>query len=464
MAFRDLFKRRRTKDEGQINVPNLEHEVKRVRDIQEDKSEAVNSTVAENNVKTSNKQKISGPRIIFQTKSPSCNIHAIVEENDECVYFELIGQDQSGPFMKSCWVRNYKKAPREMQPRIKENGESSMLAGMYCVEPEGSPKIYPSNLEVVWTEEGDGAALLYNGEILSVILNDVYDQCPGYARDCTAPTTFAWPLGKDDVKVNPIIKRIRKAQEFWENWDDNTWSDAADEYLKYIEENLGAQKEIYSIDGGKWPPKVMSLIEKGDTTYIFTVGVSLRPQPQVQKYFSNSSDFKRFELAFAIKSELLEKNKENILQYLSNVTCLPWVNIGWISNGHTMRCDVLNDNEIKFSNVLFINNMFIENAPDLKFRNYRGDRVNILWLIPLTEEEEELCEKTGAGELLENIKDSNENLMVFTAQPKFDVDSIKASIAKEEEAKSEAVDKEAGDSAKEEVAVSAEKDVLNKEN
>ena len=144
-----------------------------------------------------------------------------------------------------------------------------------------------------------------------------------------------------------------------------------------------------------------------------------------------------------------EKNKENILKYLSNGACLPWNEIGWISNGHTMRCDVLSNNDIKFTNVLFVNNMFLENAPDLKFRNYRGDRVNILWLIPLTDEEEDLCEKTGAGELLENIKDNKDNLFVFTAEPKFDVEEIKVSIAKEE-AKAEATaDKESEDFAKE---------------
>lgn len=53
--------------------------------------------------------------ILLEELSPFCPIQAFVEEYDDCVYFYLWdypGEEYAR--IRSCWVRNYKKAPESL--------------------------------------------------------------------------------------------------------------------------------------------------------------------------------------------------------------------------------------------------------------------------------------------------------------------------------------------------------------
>jgi len=166
------------------------------------------------------------------------------------------------------------------------DGKAPMLPYDYCSHTDGAEKLETSKLEIVWFEEGDGAALLYNGEILCVIPSWSSTQCPGYSRDCIKESQLAWPLGNPSSNV--LFERISKAKAFWDSWSDNSWGKIQESYLAVIEKSIGKYDKYYSIDGGYWPPKAMVTIEKGNLTYIMTLGVSVIPQPKVEMYYDRS--------------------------------------------------------------------------------------------------------------------------------------------------------------------------------
>ncbi len=57
----------------------------------------------------------SEPEIIVESWSPVCNIQAFVEKNDTCYYLYLWGNPSSdNPQIKTCWIANRKKSPKEM--------------------------------------------------------------------------------------------------------------------------------------------------------------------------------------------------------------------------------------------------------------------------------------------------------------------------------------------------------------
>lgn len=72
--------------------------------------------------------------------------------------------------VKSCWVRNLIEAPEKLETKLMEKGVPPMLTKEFCKFPKGQESLNADNLEIVWLE-GDGAALLENGEILCVILD-----------------------------------------------------------------------------------------------------------------------------------------------------------------------------------------------------------------------------------------------------------------------------------------------------
>ncbi|SHJ12140.1 Suppressor of fused protein (SUFU) [Clostridium cavendishii DSM 21758] len=365
------------------------------------------------------KEKVE-PKVLIESNSPNCNIQAIVEEDNRCVYFYLFGQsDSNDRFMNPCWVRNYEKAPKEVDVQAMQNGYAPMLPSDYCAHPNGAEKLDASKLEIVWFEEGDGAALLYNNEILSVIPGWAGPQFSGYSRDCVEESQFAWPLGNSSENV--LYERVRKAKEFWDNWNDESWGEIQTEYLATIEKSIGKYEKYYAIDGGHWPPKAMVTIEKDDLTYIITMGVSVIPQPKVEMYFEEPKYHRRFELGFVIETELLNKNRNGILSYISAQTTLPWTYLTWLGHGHTIPCNQISSDLAEFPYVLLVNNKGFEYVPDIKLPLYREDEVNILWMVPLTIEEKKYAEDKGSECLIEEHLKDSEELWIFRGKSKFNI-------------------------------------------
>jgi len=188
--------------------------------------------------------------------------------------------------IRSCWIRNYTKAPEKLDIETMKEGNAPMLPAKFCRHPEGSEKLKPENLSIVLFEEGDSAALLYENEILGVIpgwagMNKDYPFL-SYARDCIKESDLCLPLGDPDS--NTLFKRVKNSKMFWEKWENNLWPSVQQQFLEIIESRVGKIEKYYAIDGGKWPPKAMVKVVNNNITYIITIGASILPQPKVEEY------------------------------------------------------------------------------------------------------------------------------------------------------------------------------------
>jgi len=366
------------------------------------------------------KKKDIEPKVLIESNSPNCNIQAVVEEDNRCVYFYLFGQPMhQEKFMSACWVRNYEKAPNEEDIQAMRSGKSPMLPYDCCAHPNGAEKLDTSKLEIVWFEEGDGAALLYSKEILCVIPGWSNSQCPGYSRDCIKDSQFAWALGSPEDNV--LFERVRKAKMFWESFNENSWIEVQKLYLTAIEKSLGKYDKYYAIDGGHWPTKAMVTVNKGNLTYILTLGVSIIPQPKVEMYFEEPKSHRRFELGLVIETELFNKNKNGILAYISGQTSFPWNCLTWLGHGHTIPCDQIWPESREFSYVLLLSDNKINRKPLIDFPLYKEDEVNLLWMVPITSEEKKYAQDNGSESLIEEYAKEIEGLLIFRGKSKFDI-------------------------------------------
>src|SRR5262245_10922875 len=139
---------------------------------------------------------MSQPEVLLEDVSPSGNVCAVVEQSGDACHFYLFGEKDSSFGVRSCWVRNFGPAPERLSVEEMREGQAPLLPREFCVHPEGAPRFQSEDLQVIWAEEGDAAALLERGEILAVIpawsgVEGFY----GYARDCQGQSPLCWPLG-----------------------------------------------------------------------------------------------------------------------------------------------------------------------------------------------------------------------------------------------------------------------------
>jgi hypothetical protein len=116
----------------------------------------------------------------------------------------------------------------------------------------------PADLEIIWLEEGDGAALPEKGEIIAVIpcwsgMGGFF----GYARDAKGEGNFVWELSDG----NAMVERVAASKEFYKSWSSefNPWRKMQPELLTKYDELFGPSDKYYAIDGENWPPKGLYL-------------------------------------------------------------------------------------------------------------------------------------------------------------------------------------------------------------
>lgn len=148
----------------------------------------------------------------------------------------------------------------------------------------------------------------------------------------------------------------------------------------------------------------MARFEKGDMTYLVTIGVSLIPQPFVERVTETPEKLRRIELALAIKTNELMKNEMAICSFLSAQTTIPWNTLAWLGHGHTIECNSIFGKEGEFPFGLFINGNVVASLPQIELKPFRGDDINILWLAPITESEFHIVNATNADAFLNSVQ------------------------------------------------------------
>jgi len=250
---------------------------------------------------------------------------------------------------------------------------------------------------VVWLPEGNGAALYERDEILAIIppwsgTNGFH----GYARDNIGQGPVAWELGSDNV----LLERFKQAQSYWQKWEDKEfWPSLQSSQISQLEKVFGRHTKYYAIDGGKWPPKAMVRFAWEDRTVLVTVGVALRPQPNVEMATETPDQFRRIELGAVLPGHWLEEAVQGFGSYISGQSNLPWNKYTWLGPGHTLPCDSWQNSNHTMALLQYGHS----GTPQIALEQFLGDPVNVLWFVPISEEERQVAIAQGSKHLASRL-------------------------------------------------------------
>lgn len=360
---------------------------------------------------SSEEDEFQQPEILLEEQSPLCPITAIVEQDNRVVYFYLWGSEESDFGVKSCWVRNLKMAPDKLEEKLIKKGIPPMLPKAFCKQPDGQGKIDKNDLAIVWTEEGDAAALILKNEIISIIpswggQNGFF----GYAKDCIGHGDFAWELSES----NAFIKRIEKCLEFWKSWENelSPFNIQQPLILKSYEQVFGAHDKYYAIDGNKWPPRGLYLRQGTSKTVFATVGLSLIPMPMVEMHSENRFESNRIELGILLDASLSEKAIQQIAEWISWQVTIPWKNITFLGEDHSIGFPQIDNS--KLNSVILTNKITSLPVPELE--PYRDSKINFLWMVPISEKERDVMINNGSDSILEKLNEIGEEIFSLDRQ------------------------------------------------
>lgn len=360
--------------------------------------------------------------LLFQT-SPYGTLDAIVQHDNQAVYFYLnqpvaTSVTQSPTFgTRACWVRNLDLGPLVVNETQMRQGISPMLPRNLCIHREGQTLPKSEDLRVVWFEEGNGAALIESlpGKdpvILAVIPPwSGLEGFHGYAHECAVESPLCWPM-PDNPKLR---QRIENAEQFWLAWKQQSATDLNSknsigisktpfaEHQPSLLENFDrhfftepetTRREYFSIGENSFPPCGIVRYSSASETIIATVGMSVCPQPAVELFSETPGLYRRIELAIKLThhqkdhAEPRDKTIESATQKLSGLANYPWNQFTWLGPGHTCAfSDVVPGCK---SALLVHETQYLPNQRNSDNTNiYRDDPVNILWMVPITESQQQ---------------------------------------------------------------------------
>ncbi len=338
------------------------------------------------------------PQVVLDDTSPHGNLQAIVEQDERVAYLYVRALQREDLGTRSCWLRNLAPAPEELDRDGMEEGIPPMLPREHCLHPEGMAPLDATRLEIVWFPEGDGIALLEDGKPLAVIPSwGITGDFPGYARDARGESMLGWGLSGAEA----IPERVRAAITWWRNG--SPWKECQDAFLAEYERVLGPRSRYFAIDGQRWPNKAMVRTDTKEGSYLLTLGISLRPQPQVELHYEDPADLRRFEFAACLVPGTDEQTIMQLARYLSGQSNLPWENLTFLGNGHTVPCDAFSEDPglRHFTAVLLVDHP--PGAPEINPLRMDGDRVMLLWVVPITEAERQLIVEERSAEFIERF-------------------------------------------------------------
>lgn len=337
--------------------------------------------------------------VIFEECSPNGNLWAIVESDEETCYFYLHADASLKMSVRSCWLRNLKPAPQMLDVSRMREGKPPMLPAPFCKHPMGSQNPDSAALSVIWSEEGDAAALCENGDIIAILeRNGVTDEVDGFSRDCVG---FG-PLCHELHTGSNSPSKWSHAKDYWESWskEEGPWPDYQKFGMDVLDATFGAHSNYYGIDGGNWPPKAMLRFNQKHVTLLITLGMGLRAQPGVELFYKEVQTKRRIELALCLDVQVASQSVDLFARYLSGQSSFPWSFATFLGAGHTLPSDVLNEvTNGRFT--CFILDPNPPEVPALRFPDFRGEPVNVLWMRAISEKERDFAEQQGSQELFQ---------------------------------------------------------------
>ncbi len=335
--------------------------------------------------------------VLLEEVGPNGNVQAVVESDEHVCYFYLFGAPDSDFGMKAAWVRNHTPAIQGLDGDRMRAGLPPRNPAPCCRHPAGLAPPEKESLRVVWLPEGNGAALYEGREILAIIPPwSGTDNFNSYARDAIGEGPTAWELSSD----NALLDRLDEAEAYWRAWDDQgLWTSIQSSLMTPIEETLGAHSNYYAIDGGDWPPKALIRIPYHEGIVLVTIGMSARPQPNVELVTDSPELWSRIELGVVLPGSWSKDAVNRFATYLSGQSGYPWSKFSWLGPGHTFPCDSWLNPKYTMALLSYDHPA----VPAIDFEPLFDDPINVLWFLPITDEERTLAMNEGSERLAERL-------------------------------------------------------------
>jgi hypothetical protein len=343
-------------------------------------------------------------RILLESESPYASRRVTVECDGSTTSAYLHDATSA---IASTWIANHGQAPASADPSLVHSGQSAQMPTGHTKLPGGRPVPEPATLSAVWLEEGDGAAILENGELLAVLpgWSDSARRMPGYSRDIIGQTPFGWSL---DDAMEGLGARADQSARFW-HWrqDDQAWARFQQAMLGHLLGRLGPGGRYWDVGGGKQP--LVGVSERPQTAYrnftvLSTIGMCSQRMPVVEQLVPEVGTEARIELAIA--TTLPSADAARIFLWLAQY---PWRDVTWLGDGHTVRWyhepstfPLGGGNEA----VLLLDgpaSLLGPEVPDLSGFSFGGDPVRWLWVIPITERERLIARERGTASLVTQL-------------------------------------------------------------
>ena len=334
--------------------------------------------------------------IIFEEWSPFGNIQAFVEKTERTYYFYLwINPESTEPQIRSCWICNRIKGPKDVKEALAIEGQEPCMPAEFVDHNPDGMDIDETNLSVQWAEEGDAAALLSGESLLAVIPSfSGVNGFHGYSIYAKGMGSFAWEMKQ---AYKNLEEQFKKGKEFWDYFDTDYWGGVQDSQIKTLQKFFGEYEKYYAIDRNEFPPKALVTGRRQEILYAFTLGVSMLPMAGVESsYDDDYKDYRRMELGFACRPEH-ENIRNSVFSAMSFCASLPWLELTFLGHGHTIPFDGIPG----YKYMLFLNTREISRIEAPQYENFMGERINLLWLRPITEEEYAYVVENGVEAYLE---------------------------------------------------------------
>lgn len=356
------------------------------------------------------------PKILLEEWSPVCNIQAFVERTDSCCYFYLwVKPGMEDAVMKSCWICNVAAAPKTLDVEGMKQGIAPAMPQEYVLHDPGGMELDAESLKIVWFEEGNAAALLSEDEIICVIPGwGGYKGFPGYSIYMKGTAPCAWELA-DALPV--LAERVGRSKTFWDWFDSEPdyWKVTQGMHMEALERFYGKYETYYAIDNGEFPPKALIRGSKGGVIYGVTAGVSLIPMPEVEMWYGDDyREYRRMELGFAAAAEYEEMCKY-MYSFLSSLAAYSWKENTFLGHGHTVPCQRIEG----YVALLLVNPRLVPGLEMPEYRPCMEEPVNLLWVVPVTEEEYRFVTEHDIDETLKHVGGDIAKIHIFDGMPKF---------------------------------------------
>jgi len=305
------------------------------------------------------------------------------------------------------WIANHGQAPAVTDLQRIRAGWPPEMPAAHTRQPDGTPVLDGDSLRALWFEEGDGVAILADGEPVAVLPGwaDMSRRMPGYSRDIIGQTPFGWSL---DEAMEGLGPRITDAESFW-RWraDSGAWAEFQQVVLGHLLTRLGPGRRYWDVGAGHQPPVGVSERQpdaRRPYTVLSTVGMSCQRMPVIEQTGENPAARGRIELALA--TTMPSADAARVFLWLAQY---PWREMSWLGSGHCVpwyqqaaAFPLGGGNEA----VLLLHEPDVllgPEVPDLSGFSVSGEPARWLWIIPVTERERQLAAERGTASLVNHL-------------------------------------------------------------